>query len=249
MSIPVAGCPRDTYSGNMVPVEIGLACGNVNPTTITYMPIGAMRGGDVTLDWDTVDGTTASSTGAGRENYATFQSLSISGDGVCRVVDGSLSNQTMLWKHVSQPVGGQPIVWIRVTYPDITIYAYCILSSMGRATQYDDLATYTWEAQSTGSDYGIVIEDTPLPGTKVFKTYALAFAAMPDFKDGDVIRVTIDETREDTSTWYNFLSGSKGETFSLSFKTETYSSGGLVYSSTRPEPPAALFNGDLLSKN
>ena len=143
MPIPAAGCPRDTYAGSMVPVEIGLACGNVNPTTITYMPIGAMRGSDVTIEWDTVDGTTANSKGSNRENYATYQSLSISGDGVCRTKDGTLANQTMLWKHVSQPIGGQPIVWIRITYPDITIYAYCIMSSMGRASQYDDLATYT----------------------------------------------------------------------------------------------------------
>lgn len=248
MSIPAAGCPRDTYAGSMVPIEIGLACGNVNPTTLTYMPIGAMRGSDVTIEWDTVDGTTAESKGANRANYATFQTLSISGDGVCRVKDGTLSNQTMLWRHVSKPVGGQPIVWIRVTYPDITIYAYCILSSMGRAVQYDDLATFTWEAQSTGSDYGVVIEDTPLPGTKVFKTYALAFAAMPGFVDGDVIRVTIDETRDDKSTWYQHYASARGAVMDFNFSSGNYGTGGLIYSAVRPEPPVTAKTTDFLSK-
>lgn len=248
MSIPAAGCPRDTYAGSMVPIEIGLACGNVNPTTLTYMPIGAMRGSDVSIEWDTVDGTTAQSKGSNRENYATFQTLTISGDGVCRVKDGSLSNQTMLWRHVSKPVGGQPIVWVRVTYPDITIYAYCILSSMGRAIQYDDLATYTWEAQSTGSDYGVVIEDTPLPGTKVFQTYALARAALPTFVDGDVIRVTIDETRENKSSWYQFGATERGAVIRLDFSSNSYGYGGLVYSADRPAQPESAAKIDLLSK-
>lgn len=248
MPIPAAGCPRDTYAGSMVPVEIGLACGNINPTTLTYMPIGAMRGSDVTIEWDTVDGTTANSKGSSRENYATYQSLTISGDGVCRTKDGTLANQTMLWKHVSQPIGGQPIVWIRITYPDITIYAFCILSSMGRATQYDDLATYTWEAQSTGSDFGVVIEDTPLPGTKVFATYALALAAFDTFVDGDAIRVVVDETSGDKSTWYSFGETTDGKTFSFDFVAKTYSIGGLIPSAVRPEPPLILSNPDLLAK-
>lgn len=248
MPIPEAGCPRDTYSGAMVPVEIGLACGNVNPTTLTYMPIGAMRSSDVTLEWDTTDGTTASSQGSTRESYATYLTVSISGDGVCRAIDGSMSNQTMLFKHVSKPIGGQPIVWIRITYPDITIYAYCILASMGRAVQYDDLATYTWEAKSTGSDYGVVVEDTPLPGTKVFQTLALAQAELHTFSDGDVIRVIIDESHNDNSTWYRFECGSNGETMWLNFASETMYIGGLVKKESRPELPVTLFNADLLAK-
>lgn len=161
MPIPAGGCPREGYIGSMVPIEIGLACGNVDPTTIEYMPIGAQRGADVSIEWDTVDGTSADSKGSTRENYATFQSMTISGDGICKAKDGTLSNQTMMFKHVAKPVGGQPVVWIRVTYPDITIYAFCIIKSMGRATQYDDLATYTWEAVTTATEFGVVIEDTP----------------------------------------------------------------------------------------
>lgn len=161
--IPASGCPRDTYLGRLVPIEFALACGDVDPTTLEYLPIGANRSGDLSLEWDTVDGTNADSKGAVRENYATYQSVTISGDGVLKARDDLLSNHKLLFKHVAKPVGGQPVAWIRITYPDITIYVYCIISSFGRATQFDDLATYTWEATSTGSVYGVVVEDTPDP--------------------------------------------------------------------------------------
>lgn len=161
MAIPANGCKRDAYVGKIVPIEFALACGDIDPTTLNYLPIGAQQGGDISMEWDTVDGTHSGSVGANRANYATFQSLTISGDGICMAQDGSLSNQTMLWKHVARPIGGQPIVWLRVTFPDITLYAYCIITSMSRAITFDDLAKYNWEAQSTASEFGVVIEDTP----------------------------------------------------------------------------------------
>ncbi len=159
--IPAGGCPQDAYVGKLVPIDFAMACGNVDPTTLSYMPIGAQQGGDISIDWDTVDGTHAGSKGSTRANYATFQAVTVSGDGICMAKDGSLSNQTMLWKHVAKPIGGQPIVWLRLTFPDITIYVYCIIKSMSRAITFDDLSKYTWEANSTSSEFGVVIEDTP----------------------------------------------------------------------------------------
>ena len=159
--IPAGGCRQDAYVGKLVPIDFALACCDVDPTFLNYFPIGAQQGGDISLDWDTVDGTHSGSAGSTRASYATFQSVTISGDGLCLVKDGQLSNQTFLWKHVTKPDGGQPTAWLRMTFPDITIYAYCVIKSMSRAITFDDLAKYTWEANSTASTHGIVIEDTP----------------------------------------------------------------------------------------
>ena len=162
MAIPAEGCILDKYLGKEVPFEFALACGDVDPRTLNYLPIGALRGTDMSLEWDTVDATASDNTGSTRSNYATYKSFSVSGDGVCKTRDGANSNHTMLFKHVANPVGGQPIAWIRLTYPDITLYAFVIITTMGRATPFDELATFSFECSSTDSPFGVIVEDTPL---------------------------------------------------------------------------------------
>jgi predicted secreted protein len=159
----MAGCELDKYVGRDVGLEYALVCGDVDPQTANFLPIGALRSKEFTLEWDTVDATADDNKGATRSALVTYKTFSCSGDGTCKKADGTQSNQTAFFKHVNDPQGtsGQPVAWIRITMPDITLYAYCIIKSIGRTMPHDELATFKFEATATDSDYGIIIVDTP----------------------------------------------------------------------------------------
>ncbi|QMP23933.1 tail tube protein [Pseudomonas phage DDSR119] len=162
MAIPATGCKLDKYVGRDVAFEFALACGDVeDPKVLTYLPIGALRAKEFSLEWDTVDATADNNKSNDRAMLATYKTFSCSGDGTCMRKDGTQSNQTMLYKHVMNPVGGQPVAWIRITCPDITVWAFCIITSMGRTMPYDELSTFNFEATATESSHGVLVEDTP----------------------------------------------------------------------------------------
>ncbi|WP_197408062.1 phage tail protein [Lampropedia cohaerens] len=98
-----------------------------------------------------------------RENLATFQTLSVSGDGTLKASGAGAANLIELTKHVANPIatGGQPVVWVRMTFPDLTFTFFAILSNLSRSAPFDDVVTYSFEASATASDYGLIVEDTP----------------------------------------------------------------------------------------
>ncbi|MCU8980480.1 Ig-like domain-containing protein, partial [Pseudomonas aeruginosa] len=57
--------------------------------------------------------------------------------------------------------GGQPVVWMRMTFPDLTFTAFMLISNLSRSAPYDDVTTYSFEASATASDFGLIVEDTP----------------------------------------------------------------------------------------
>lgn len=159
----MAGCELDKYIGRDVGLEVAFACGDIDPTTLTYMPIGALRAKDFSLEWDTVDATADDNKGSTKSAYATYKTFSCSGNGTCKKKDDTQSNQTKLFMHVNAPVGtsGQPVVWVRITCPDITVYAFCIITSIGRTMPFDAMAEFNFEATATDSPFGVMIVPTP----------------------------------------------------------------------------------------
>src|SRR5690606_16413614 len=116
---------------------------------------GSMRTKEFTLEWDTTDATADDSVGALRENLATFQSLTISGDGTAKASGAGAQNLIDLTKHVANPLAtsGQPVAWLRMTFPDLTFTAFMLVSSMSRSAPFDDVVTYSFEASATASDF------------------------------------------------------------------------------------------------
>lgn len=159
-------CELDKYIGRDVGLEFAIICGDVDPRlpATNWLPIGALRAKEFTLEWDTVDATADDNKGNTRSSLATYKTFSTSGDGTCKRKDGSQSNQTALFKHVNDPQGtsGQPVAWIRITCPDITVYAFCIITSIGRTMPFDELATFNFAATATDSPFGVLVEDTPV---------------------------------------------------------------------------------------
>lgn len=159
----MATCSNDKFKGAIVAVRYQFGCGDTLPNPNAWKRVGAMRGKEMGLEWETVDGTTDDSIGSLRENLTTFLGFTISGDGLVKVSDGTESNLTELTKHVAVPAGGSPVAWMQMIYPDLTFTAFMNITNMSRTAPYDDLASYSLEASATASDFGLIVEDTPNP--------------------------------------------------------------------------------------
>ena len=162
-------CKKPNATGASVLVEYSLACGDVDPKTLTFQRMGSMRGKDLTLSADNIDTTTDSSSGGYRSSLASFKTMEFTGDGLCRVGDASDSGQTQLTKHMVDE--DQPVLWLRFTYPDLTFTAYMILTEMSRSAPNDDAITFSMTASvtDTGSEViqSVYVEDTPVAPSSV----------------------------------------------------------------------------------
>lgn len=157
---PVLNCKQNAYTGRSVLVDVAFGCGDVpDPKTLNYMPFGAMKTKSLSMSQDTVDATADDTQGFFRDMIGTYKDFTFSGDGIARAKDGSRSNVVMLTKYFM--TNQQANVWTRVTYPDITVWFYGLISDMSREAPDDDVATYSFEVVATSSDHGVVIADTP----------------------------------------------------------------------------------------
>lgn len=154
-------CETTKYVGRDVVLEYAIGCGDTKPADADWKRFGSLRTKEFSLSWDTTDVTDSDSIGALRENLATFQNLTISGDGMAKA--SGVGNLVELTKHFVNPTAtnGQPLVWMRMTFPDLTFTAFMLLSTLSRSAPYDDAVTYSMEAMATASDFGLIVEDTP----------------------------------------------------------------------------------------
>lgn len=161
----MATCKKVKYKGKDVPLYYFIGCEDVRPTDDQFKRLGALRGKEVGVSWDAIDATADDSVGSLRENIASYQSLTISGDAVCKNSGVGAAEAKEFAKHAINPVatGGEPFVWLKLVFPDITIIAYMMLSTYSRSATYDDLATWAFEAAAAPSDFGLIVEDTPDP--------------------------------------------------------------------------------------
>ena len=158
-------CEKTKFVGRDVVMEYFIGCGNVLPQPDQFKRIGSMRTKEQTMEWESTDATDDSSIGALREQLATFLSFGISGDGTVKKTANDSAHLVELTKHFANPVatGGQPKAWMRMTYPDLTFTCYMLLTNLSRSAPYDDVTTYSLEASSTTSPFGLLVDDTPDP--------------------------------------------------------------------------------------
>lgn len=173
-------CETEKYVGRDVVLEYSIGCGDALPDEADWKIFGSLRTKEFSLSWDTTDTTDSDSIGSLRENLATFQNLTISGDGLAKA--SGANNLVELTKHVAKPTAtnGQPVVWMRMTFPDLTFTAFMLMSNLSRSAPYDDVTTYTLEAMATGSDFGLIVEDTPAAVTSIVVAPTTASISTPD---------------------------------------------------------------------
>lgn len=172
-------CASSKFVGKDVLVEFALACGDVDPNDLTWMPLGAAKNKSLTMSADTVDATDDSSVGSFRETLITYKTFEASVDGNTRRDDSTVSNQQVLFKHfVEDP---QPYVWLRMTGPINTVIGFCVLTEYSQEYPNDDIATYSVSASATGRPGGlpsVIVEDTPIAIVSVTTTPATASVAI-----------------------------------------------------------------------
>lgn len=185
-------CKNQKYTGKLVLLEYQIGCGDELPDPLAWKRMGAMRSKEMTLEWETVDATADDSVGSLRENITTYKSFSISGDGTAKAAGGGAANVTEITKHVANPdaTGGQPVAWMRMTYPDLMFTAFMNITNMSRSAPYDDLTTYSIEASATASDFGLIVEDTPDTSAPAVTTVAVT-QATAEVGVGDTTALTV----------------------------------------------------------
>lgn len=168
-------CASSKFVGKSVLAEFALACGDVDPMALTWLPLGAARNKSLTMSADTVDATADDSVGSFRDTLITYKTFEVSIDGVTARDDGTTVNQQLLFDHfVTDP---QPYVWIRLTGPINTTIGFCVLTEFSQEFPYDDVATYSMTASATSRPGGlpsVIVEDTPIAVTSVNVTPATA---------------------------------------------------------------------------
>ncbi len=168
-------CASDKFVGKSVLAEFALACGDVDPLTLTWLPLGAARNKSKTMSADTVDATADDSVGSFRDTLITYKTFELSIDGVTKRDDGTTSNQQLLSNHFE--TDPQPYVWMRLTGPINTTTSFCVLTEFSEEYPYDDVATYSMTASATSRPGGlpsVITTVTPIAVTAVNVTPATA---------------------------------------------------------------------------
>ena len=139
------------HSGGSVMVEYAIAEETANPATLTRKRLGMMRGKGIDISWDTIDTTGDMSPGYTKTSMVSFKQGEFSGDGVS--YDDAIYNQRELFIHSISPssvTGGQPKLWLFITYPDVEVYGPFVMTKMGRASSNDDATTWKMAASTNG---------------------------------------------------------------------------------------------------
>lgn len=168
-------CAGSKFVGKDVLFEFALACGDVDPSSLSWLPLGAARNKSQNISSDTVDATADDSVGSFRDTLTTFKTFEVTVDGVTKRDDGTTTNQYVLFQHyVTDP---QPYCWIRMTGPIKTVVAFCVLTEFSEEAPYDDVMTYSISASATARDGGadsVIVSLTPVAVTGVTVTPATA---------------------------------------------------------------------------
>ena len=140
------------HVGRDVLVEFALADEIADPTSLTWLRLGMMRGKSIKTGWDDADTTADMSPDYTKTSLVTFKNVEFSGDGVS--YDDAIFNQETLEAHVVSPgaaTTNQPKAWFRITYPTGKRYTGpFIVTEWSNDSPYADAATWKITAKSNG---------------------------------------------------------------------------------------------------
>jgi predicted secreted protein len=140
-------------TGRLVVMRVAIGKPTDNPTSLTFLTVGAMRGKNIEFSWDTVDATADNSPDFTKEELVTFKTVTISGDGVYD--DAVSSNQDTLENHVISPGAAtdfQPHAWVDLIYPNgKTFRGPFLFKKWAIDAPYGDVLTFSTDATSAGA--------------------------------------------------------------------------------------------------
>ncbi len=167
--MPTQNCDQKNYIGRSVPWEYALACGDVDPTTLSYQPVGSTNNKTWNIGTETSDNTADDTQGV-TSSIVTYANLESSVSGFATARDGTLSSQAALYQYftnqtISGNISKQPSIWVRVTFPDLTFYAFVNITSYNRTIASSDTVTFEITVSSTSTNSAAIaaIQSFPTP--------------------------------------------------------------------------------------
>ena len=153
----MANCENQYYSGRTVVAEYADLCGDVDPATANWLPFGALNVKNFGVSGDTAEATN-DDTGGFKEYLLTYKDITFSAEGKATRDDGTLTNQTALLKLFME---GSENIWIRLTFPDVTIVWYAVITEYSRGVTDTDTTTYSITIANGANSIAPVVTDTP----------------------------------------------------------------------------------------
>lgn len=171
MTVPVLQTNQPNYIGRSVPWEFLIADGTTDPRTRSddFKILGSLNNKTFSLGAETSDNTTDDTLGV-LSSLVTYLSFESSASGFATVEDGTLSNQTTFQRYfvdqtVASDVRRQPSLWVRITLPNLTYYAYVNVTSFNITAASTSTVEFetSVEATATNSDTIAPVFAVPTP--------------------------------------------------------------------------------------
>lgn len=184
---PQSRCAPDNFTGRDVLIMYHISCNSFLPTDAEWKRFSGLTTKSLDYGWEVADVTDDGVAGNFQESMATFQTFSFSGEGfVKRAAASAIAEITA---HLLKPVatGGQPTLWLRFIYPDITFTLYGLMGGSGRESPLDSAATFSLEVSPAPSDYGVMVA----PTVQSIKAEAIAITPdEPTVAVGDTVQLS-----------------------------------------------------------
>ena len=154
----IQNCGSGDYAGKTVPLEYAIACGDVDPSTLTFLRLGALTVKSFEASMETTSTRTDTDAGGYASTLVTGANFTVSGSGKCKKDD---ANHLALVKAYFENAAGDGLrLFIRLPFPDLTFTPFCVMSTYSRT----DFATFDTQFDITESQYNAtMVADTPAP--------------------------------------------------------------------------------------
>lgn len=147
----IQNCGSGDYAGKTVPLRYAIACGDVNPATLTFLRLGALTVKSFEAAMETTQTRTDTDAGGYASTLVTGANFTVSGSGKCKKDD---ANHLALVKSYFENAAGDGLrLFVELTFPDFTFRPFCVMSSYARTGDTTDFVTFDVQFDITESEY------------------------------------------------------------------------------------------------
>lgn len=152
------------YVGSAVPLEIAVACGDVDPSTLTFSRLGSLTVKSFTAAAETTGTMTDTSSGGFTDTIATGATFEVQGDGICRKGGADWEIHKTLLKQYFENLAAKVTtnLFIRLTFPDLTFTVFCAMTTYDRNGDTGSEVTFSTAFSAAESTYNSsIVSETP----------------------------------------------------------------------------------------
>lgn len=155
-------CGSGDYAGKSVPLEYAIACGDVDPATLSFLPLGALTVKSFEAAMETTQTRTDTDAGGYASTLVTGANFSVSASGKCKKDDAN--HLALVQAYFENAAGDGLRLYVRLTFPDLTFRPFCVMSSYSRTGDTTDFVTFDLQFDITESEYNAsMVSVTPAP--------------------------------------------------------------------------------------